>query len=47
VPLKTRVLLDRLAAHIAVVMNAGPDAHPECVGDAVREAVASNARRRR
>jgi DNA-binding transcriptional LysR family regulator len=42
VPLKTRVLLDRLAAHIAVVMNGGPDAHPECVGDAVREAVASN-----
>jgi hypothetical protein len=29
VPLKTWVLLDRLAAHIAAVMNAGPEAHPE------------------
>jgi DNA-binding transcriptional LysR family regulator len=42
VPLKTRALLDRLAAHIAAVMNAGSKAHSECVGDAVREAVASN-----
>ena len=29
VPLKTRVLLDRLAAHIAAVMNAGPKANSE------------------
>jgi DNA-binding transcriptional LysR family regulator len=42
VPLKTRVLLDRLAAHIAVVMNARPDAYPECTGDARYEAVAAN-----
>jgi DNA-binding transcriptional LysR family regulator len=42
VPLKTRVLLDRLAAHIAAVMNARPDAHPECIGNAKCEAVAAN-----
>jgi DNA-binding transcriptional LysR family regulator len=42
VPLKTRVLLDRLSAHIAAVMNAGLEAHSECVGDAMREAVAAN-----
>jgi DNA-binding transcriptional LysR family regulator len=42
VPLKTRVLLDRLAAHIAAVMNVRPEAHSECVGDAMREAVAAN-----
>ena len=42
VPLKTRGLLDRLAAHIAAVMNARPDAHPECFGDAKCEAVAAN-----
>jgi DNA-binding transcriptional LysR family regulator len=28
VPLKTRVLLNQLAAHIAAVMNARPEAHP-------------------
>jgi DNA-binding transcriptional LysR family regulator len=28
VPLKTRVLLDRLAAHVAAVMTGGPNAHP-------------------
>jgi hypothetical protein len=27
---KTRVLLDQLAAHIAAVMNAGPEANSEC-----------------
>ena len=42
VPLKTRVLLDRLAAHIAAVMNARPEAHPECIDDAMCEAVAAN-----
>jgi DNA-binding transcriptional LysR family regulator len=42
VPLKTRVLLDRLAAHIAAVMNARPETRPECIDDAMCEAVAAN-----
>jgi LysR substrate binding domain len=52
VPLKTRVLLDRLAAHIAAVMNASPEPHPACaspsgslnrtVGDATCETAAAN-----
>jgi hypothetical protein len=42
VPLKTRVLLDRLAAHIAAVINARPEAHSQCVGGVLREADAAN-----